>query len=80
MLLQEVKKNFEAITNMLPKDFQLTEECLCCDSFNTNIKDKRFGYRCHCGNCIAIQHPTAFQILEDNFIFLKGPHNARKNP
>lgn len=70
-LLNIVKNNFnEIIKSLKPDTYVLTKECLCCDSFNTNIKDNRYGYRCHAGNCIAIHHPEIFKVLESKFEFL----------
>lgn len=78
-LLEVVRNNFKLIAKMLPENYKLKPECLCCDSFNTSIQDNRFGYRCHGGNCIAIHHPKAFKILEAEFDFLKRRQGAREN-
>jgi len=78
-LLEVVRNNFKSIVKMLPENYKLKPECLCCDSFNTSIQDNRFGYRCHGGNCIAIHHPEAFKILEAEFDFLKRRQGAREN-
>jgi hypothetical protein len=45
-------------------DFRLTLECLNCDHFNKDLKDPRLGYRCHAGNCVAIQKPELWDEIK----------------